>query len=81
MASFHPTPFFCILAGIVGCALAKEVPVGETTTQLDKLIVYGRDVDMLGDASSASEGQVGAADLTARLFCAAANYSKSCPDL
>lgn len=37
-------------------------------TELDPVTVYGRSVDLLGQATAASDGQVGAAELAARPF-------------
>ena len=39
-----------------------------TVTNLDPVVVYGRSDDLLGEATSASQGQVGAAELAARPF-------------
>lgn len=44
-------------------ALADDAPA-----QLDRFTVFGRGVDLLGEATSASEGQVGATELATRPF-------------
>ena len=40
----------------------------DSTATLDPVMVYGRSVDLLGEASAASDGEVGATDLASRPF-------------
>jgi len=60
--SRFPTLSFLLAAG------AQVAQAQPATTQLSTLTVYGRGVDLLGSATAASEGQVGAAELAARPF-------------
>ena len=69
MSAFIRSPLLSlILAGGTLWAADDDAPVTSATAQLEKITVYGRDVDLLGRAAAASDGQVGAADLAARPF-------------
>ena len=57
-----------ILATGALCAAANDIPETGTPTMLDKVVVYGRADDLLGEAPSAAVGQVGSAELAARPF-------------
>jgi hypothetical protein len=55
----------------ISIALASSglrAAAGETPTQLSPIVVQGRDTDLLGTATSASQGIVGASELDARPF-------------
>ena len=69
MSSFKYSPIlWLILVSSALRAATDDPPSAGATAQLDKVIVYSRSVDLLGEASAASDGQVGAADLAARPF-------------
>ncbi|HVS51640.1 MAG TPA: TonB-dependent receptor plug domain-containing protein [Opitutaceae bacterium] len=55
---------FCLAAG----APALRAQNSAATTQLDPVVVRGRDSDLVGVAGTASQGVVGAAELEARPF-------------
>ena len=57
--------FFPIPLALVAASAALRADPGHITT-LETLTVYGRAGDLLGEAATASEGQVGAAELDAR---------------
>lgn len=65
-----PMPSFSRLSLIsfLLTAGALTAPAQDTTIQLGTLTVFGRGVDLLGQANAASDGQVGAAELAARPF-------------
>ena len=49
-------------------ASAQVVPDPDDPTLLDQVVVYGREVSLIGEATAPSEGQVGAAELDTRPF-------------
>jgi hypothetical protein len=55
-------PVFVSLTAIASAQTASD------TVTLDSITVYGRSLDMVSEAASAAQGQVGAAELTARPF-------------
>jgi len=59
---FRSLCFSLLAAGLAPGALAHD------TAELDKITVFGRNVDLLGTARAASDGQVGPAELAARPF-------------
>lgn len=56
----------CLVAG--ASAAAPPAAPGESPAQVEQVTVYGRSINLLGEAAAAAEGQVGAAELAARPF-------------
>jgi len=61
------------LSALLACAAvalpaAENAPPAEPPVVLDSLVVEGRSADLVGDAPSASVGEIGAAELAARPF-------------
>jgi hypothetical protein len=52
---------------LLGPAAQAQV-VASDPTQLDAMVIYGRENDLVGQADSSSEGEVGSAELDARPF-------------
>jgi hypothetical protein len=63
-----PLVLIAIAAGDTVAVHAQSVGAPDSPTQLAPLVVQGRDTDLVGVASSASQGIVGAAELDARPF-------------
>jgi hypothetical protein len=57
-----------ILAAGALRAAATDTPAADPAEQLEKLVVYGRNADLLIQAAAASDGEVGAIDLANRPF-------------
>ena len=55
-----------VLAGVP--ARAQTIAPVPSATQLDQLVVYGRENDLIGEADSPAQGLVGAGELAARPF-------------
>ncbi len=57
-----------LAAGSVAVGRVSAQPVVDSATQLDQFLVSGRSINLIGEATSASTGQIGTAELAARPF-------------
>jgi hypothetical protein len=62
-----------VLSGLALCLaspamLAQTAPASGNLTLLDEMVVYGREGDLVGEADSPSQGEVGSAEIDARPF-------------
>ncbi|HVU34565.1 MAG TPA: TonB-dependent receptor [Opitutaceae bacterium] len=56
------------LLALVPLSVLADAPANEPTTSLPDFVVYGRSVNLIGEAASASVGEIGASELAARPF-------------
>ncbi len=70
IAPFHSRsmPAVTLLLVFATAAPAWAQYAGPAPTQLDQMVVYGRENDLIGEADSASDGEVGAAEIDSRPF-------------
>jgi TonB-dependent Receptor Plug Domain len=73
-------------AALLLSLLALSPPAGaqvpySSPTQLDAMVVYGRENNLIGDADSPSEGEVGSAELDARPFLRRGELLESIPGM
>ena len=69
------------LGASVASARAQIIPATAPAVSLDTLVVYGREQNLIGEAASPSQGQVGAAELAARPFLRRGELLEDVPGL
>lgn len=75
--TFAPTPL-CLAALLAGLAAAAPARAQDTQDE-DEVVVYGRSLDLVGEAVAASEGVVGYADFENRPFSRAGELVEVIP--
>ncbi|MEY4640076.1 MAG: hypothetical protein RLZZ227_70, partial [Pseudomonadota bacterium] len=74
-------PVLSALAAAIGAASAAAQPVPAPGEAIEELVVFGRNTDLIGTASAASEGSIGGADLLIRPMFKTAELLESMPGM
>tara|TARA_R110000824_G_scaffold336_3_gene1851 strand:- start:1702 stop:3735 length:2034 start_codon:yes stop_codon:yes gene_type:complete len=68
-------------AGLLSAAMASAMAIAQPGAQIEEVVVFGRNTDLVGVAESASVGYVGGADLLIRPLVKTAELLESMPGM